>query len=60
MVMAEGQNTTRKNVLDSQLTGCGMSDLKQLYAYMGMMGLEPVDPLGAEDFAGIAVPTALF
>jgi len=31
-----------------------------LYAYMGMMGLEPVEPLGAEDFAGIAVPTELF
>jgi len=25
-----------------------------------MMGLEPVAPLGAEDFAGIAVPTELF
>ena len=40
--------------------GHSVHHLKQLYAYMGMMGLEPVDPLGAEDFAGIAVPTELF
>ena len=40
--------------------GHSVHHLKQLYAYMGMMGLEPVEPLGAEDFAGIAVPTELF
>jgi len=40
--------------------GHSVHHLKQLYAYMGMMGLEPVDPLGAEDFAGISVPTELF
>ena len=40
--------------------GHSVHHLKQLYAYMDMMGLEPVDPLGAEDFAGIAVPTELF
>jgi len=40
--------------------GHSVHHLKQLYAYMGMMRLEPVDPLGAEDFAGIAVPTELF
>ncbi len=40
--------------------GHSVHHLKQLYAYMGMMGLEPVDPLGAEDFAGIVVPTELF
>ena len=40
--------------------GHSVHHLKQLYAYMGMMGLEPVAPLGAEDFAGIAVPTELF
>jgi hypothetical protein len=34
--------------------------LKQLYAYMGLMGLEPIAPLGAADFADIAVPTELF
>ena len=40
--------------------GHSVHHLKQLYAYMGMMGLEPVDPLGVEDFAGISVPTELF
>jgi hypothetical protein len=40
--------------------GHSVHHLKQLYAYMGMMGLGPVEPLGAEDFAGIAVPTELF
>jgi len=40
--------------------GHSVHHLKQLYAYMGMMGLEPVTPLGAEDFASIAVPTELF
>jgi uncharacterized damage-inducible protein DinB len=40
--------------------GHSVHHLKQLYAYMGMMGLEPVAPLRAEDFAGIAVPTELF
>jgi len=40
--------------------GHSVHHLKQLYAYMDMMGLEPVDPLGAEDFAGISVPTELF
>jgi len=40
--------------------GHSVHHLRQLYAYMGMMGLEPVDPLGAEDFAGISVPTELF
>ena len=40
--------------------GHSVHHLKQLYEYMGMMGLEPVDPLGAEDFAGISVPTELF
>jgi hypothetical protein len=54
--------------VDGQRTGApiwvivssSLHHLKQLYAYMGMMGLEPVAPLGAEDFAGIAVPTELF
>jgi hypothetical protein len=40
--------------------GHSVHHLKQLYAYMGMMGVEPVAPLRAEDFAGIAVPTELF
>ena len=40
--------------------GHSVHHLKQLYEYMGMMGLEPVDPLGTEDFAGISVPTELF
>ena len=40
--------------------GHSVHHMKQLYAYMGMMGVEPVDPLRAEDFAGIAVPTELF
>ena len=40
--------------------GHSVHHLKQLYVYMGLMGLEPVDPLGAEDFAGIVVPTELF
>jgi uncharacterized damage-inducible protein DinB len=40
--------------------GHSVHHLKQLYAYMGLMGLEPIAPLGAADFAGIAVPTELF
>ena len=40
--------------------GHSVHHLKQLYEYMGMMGLAPVDPLGPEDFAGISVPTELF
>jgi hypothetical protein len=40
--------------------GHSVHHLKQLYAYMAMMGLEPVEPLGPEDLAGIAVPTELF
>jgi len=40
--------------------GHSVHHLKQLYAYMAMMGLEPVDPLGPDDFAGISVPTELF
>lgn len=40
--------------------GHSVHHLKQLYEYMGLMGLEPVDPLGPDDFAGISVPTELF
>jgi len=40
--------------------GHSVHHLKQLYAYMGLMGLEPIAPLGAADCAGIAVPTELF
>ncbi len=40
--------------------GHSVHHLKQLYEYMGMMGIAPVDPLGPEDFAGISVPTELF
>jgi uncharacterized damage-inducible protein DinB len=50
---------TAREMMDLAL-GHSVHHLKQLYAYMGMMGLEPVEPLGAEDFAGIAVPTELF
>lgn len=40
--------------------GHSVHHLKQLYAYMGMMGLEPVNPLGPDDLEGISVPTELF
>jgi hypothetical protein len=39
--------------------GHSVHHLKQLYAYMGMMGLEPVASLGAEDLVDIAVPSEL-
>lgn len=34
--------------------------LKQLYEYMSINGLTPVNPLGEADFNGVAVPTELF
>jgi uncharacterized damage-inducible protein DinB len=40
--------------------GHSVHHLKQLYEYMSMMGVEPVSPLGPEDFEGISVPTELF
>ncbi len=40
--------------------GHSVHHLKQLYEYMSINGLEPVSPLGEEDFNGVAVPTELF
>ena len=40
--------------------GHSVHHLKQLYEYMSLMGLEPVEPLGPQDFEGISVPTELF
>ena len=40
--------------------GHSVHHLKQLYEYMSLMGVEPVNPLGPEDFEGISVPTELF
>ena len=40
--------------------GHSVHHLKQLYTYMSLMGVEPVEPLGEKDFEGISVPTELF
>ena len=40
--------------------GHSVHHLKQLYEYMSINGLTPVNPLGEEDFDGVAVPTELF
>jgi len=40
--------------------GHSVHHLKQLYEYMSINGLTPANPLGDEDFAGVAVPTELF
>ncbi|MFQ5521046.1 MAG: DinB family protein [Candidatus Methylomirabilia bacterium] len=34
--------------------------LRQLYAFLGMMGIEPDRPLGEEDFKGLPLPEALW
>jgi hypothetical protein len=34
--------------------------LRQLYAMLGMIGVEPADPLNEEDFRGIPMPEALW
>lgn len=40
--------------------GHSVHHLKQIYEYMSINGLDPADPLGADDFNGVAVPTELF
>ena len=40
--------------------GHSVHHLKQLYEYMSINGLEPTNPLGEDDFNGVAVPTELF
>ena len=40
--------------------GHSVHHLKQLYEYMSISGLSPINPLGEEDFNGVAVPTELF
>ena len=40
--------------------GHSVHHLKQLYEYMSLIGVQPVEPLGQDDFEGIAVPTELF
>ena len=40
--------------------GHSVHHLKQLYEYMSISGVEPTNPLGEEDFNGVAVPTELF
>jgi uncharacterized damage-inducible protein DinB len=52
-------NKTAGELFDLAL-GHSVHHLKQLYEYMSLMDIEPVDPLGQEDFEGIAVPTELF
>ena len=52
-------NKTAWEMMDLGL-GHSVHHIKQLYAYMGMMGLTPIDPLTEKDFEGIAVPTELF
>ena len=50
---------TAGEMLDLAL-GHSAHHLKQLYEYMSMIGIEPISPLGQDDFEGIAVPTELF
>lgn len=53
-----GQKTAGE-MMDLAL-GHSVHHLKQLYEYMSIIGINPVDALGAEDFEGISVPTELF
>jgi hypothetical protein len=34
--------------------------LRQLYAMLGTIGIEPADPLGAKEFEGISMPKELW
>ena len=53
-----GQKTAGE-MMDLAL-GHSVHHLKQLYEYVSIIGIDPIDPLGAEDFEGISVPTELF
>lgn len=53
-----GPKTTGE-LLDLAL-GHSVHHLKQLYQYMSLIGLKPLNPLGPSDLEGIAVPTELF
>ena len=53
-----GRKTTAE-LMDLAL-GHSVHHLKQLYEYMSLAGMTPVDPLKDEDFQGVAVPTELF
>ena len=53
-----GQKTAGE-MMDLAL-GHSVHHLKQLYEYVSIIGIDPIDPLGPEDFEGISVPTELF
>ena len=53
-----GRKTTAE-LMDLAL-GHSVHHLKQLYEYMSLAGMTPVDKLEDEDFQGVAVPTELF
>ena len=50
---------TAQELMDLAL-GHSVHHLKQLYEYMSLAGIMPEQPLGQEDFDGVAVPTELF
>jgi len=50
---------TVQQLLDLGL-GHSVHHLKQLYFYMGQLGITPDRPLNERDFEGVAVPTELF
>ena len=53
-----GEKTTGE-MLDLALGHSG-HQLKQLYEYMVVIGIQPDSPLQQQDFDGISVPTELF
>jgi len=53
-----GRKTTAE-LMDLAL-GHSVHHLKQLYEYMSLAGMAPVDQLQESDFQGVAVPTELF